>query len=155
MFNFYKSTYNPVGLSGTVGGAISSVPLSGYLNELFAHVDAPPSGIEPVYQYRKIHIVNEFVTTSTYTKVWLDEVDHTDQLSIALEPSGSSQSSSPTTAPSGISTWYSPSNYVEGISIGTLVSSAHTGLWIRQTLTGIVEEDPFATCRICVGGIIA
>jgi len=155
MFTFYKSTYNPIGLTGIVGGAITSTTLSGYLNELFAHVTSPPSGTVPTYQYRKIYITNDFETTSTYTRVWLEDQDHVGQIYLALDSSDSSTTTSPTGAPAGISGWDNPSNYVEGLELGTLAAGSHTGIWLKQELSNIIEEDPFATCSICVGGIIA
>jgi hypothetical protein len=155
MYGFYKSTSNPVGLSGTVGGAITTYRLSGYLGELFAPVTAPPEGISGAFQYRKLHVKNEFSTTSTYTRVWIDQADHVDQISLAIENVSESSSTSPLTAPTGLSVWYSPTNYVDGLEIGTLTANAATGLWLRQELSGVLEEDPFATFRVCVGGIIA
>lgn len=154
MFSFYKPTYNPNHLTGTVGGSISVEPLSGYLDELFAHVSSPPSGIEGVYQYRKLFVVNAYAGTSTYTRVWLDQLDHPEQIAISLEASAGDSIANATTAPSGITTWYTPTNYVDGVQIGTLTYAEGTGMWVRQYLTGVIEEDPFATCRIYVGGVI-
>lgn len=155
MYGFYKPADNPAGLSGTVGGARSAYRLSGYLGELFAPVTAPPEGVSGAFQYRKLYVRNEFSTTSTYTRVWIDQADHEDQISLAIENVYQSSSTSPLTAPTGLSVWHSPTNYVNGLEIGTLTANAATGIWLRQELSGVLEEDPFATFRVCVGGIIA
>lgn len=154
MYTFYKPSNNPAGLSGSVGGSISSTQLNGQLGELFAHVEGPPEGVSGVYQYRKVFVKNEYASISTYTKAWFDQADHIDQISMALELSGSETVSSPLVSPTGIGVWSTPTNYVDGLSLDTLSISQSTGLWIRQYLTGISEEDPFATCRLYVGGII-
>lgn len=154
MYTFYHPQSSPQNLTGQVGGAISSVIFSGYLNELFFHVAAPPSGIDPVYQYRKLFIKNEFLASSTETRIWIDAIDHSDQISIGFT-SGSNNLTitNPSTEPTGV-TWSEPTTYADGILIGTLTVSSSTGLWLRQTLSNIVEEDPFATFRLYVGGIV-
>lgn len=154
-FQIYKSEYNPSDLTGQVGGNIGSEILSGYINELFQHVSSPPSGLATTsYQYRKVFVKNAYTSTSTNTRVWVDAIEHVDQISLAGSTGISDIGATSTGEPIGISGWVSPSNYAEGISIGTLTSNASTGVWIRQALSGVSTPDPYATFRIYVGGIV-
>lgn len=149
----YLPEYNPRNLTGTVGGAISSTQFSGYVNELFYHVSAAPSGSESgSYQYRKLYIKNTDSDIYYGTKVWLSSVEHVDQISLYLA-SGLDTTTAATVAPSGLTgSWLSPSNYSDGIAMGDLRVGGYTGVWIRQYLSGISEEDPYATFRLRVGG---
>lgn len=152
MFDFFQSQNNPTGLAGTVGGGISTTGVSGYLNEVFADVTALPAQVsEVLYQYRKVFVTNNYNSPLSGVKFWLDAVEHPDQVYIALA-SGDDTTSSPTTAPSGI-TFTAPNNYAQGISIGDMELGASTGVWIRQGLSGIVDPDPYATFRIYFGGL--
>lgn len=155
MYNFYKPQYNPQNLTGVVGGAITSVAFSGYLNELFYHVAAPPSGASGFFQYRKLYIKNEFLTSSTETRVWIDAIDHSEQVYISLSSGINDTISTPSIEPSGIIEWLTPTDYAEGLELGTLNINSYTGIWLKQTLSGIQEEDPFATFRLYVGGIVS
>jgi len=155
MFKLYKSEYNPSNLTGQVGGGIGNDLLSGYIGELFYHVAVPPSGIDiTAYQYRKVFVYNGHDTSSTYTRVWIDSLEHTDQISIANSATLSDLSVSSTGAPTAASGWVLPTNYAEGTYLGTLAPNAYTGFWIRQSLSGINNPDPYATFRIYVGGIV-
>ena len=154
-YTIYKSEYNPSNLTGQVGGSIGSEILSGYINELFQHVASPPSGLSTTsYQYRKVFIKNTYASTSTNTRVWLDAIEHPDQISLSKATGASDLSTSSTGAPVGAYSWMSPSNYAEGVSLGTLTSNAHSGVWIRQALSGVSTPDPYATFRLYIGGIV-
>lgn len=154
-YRVYKSEYNPSNLTGQVGGDISSQILSGYINELFQHVSSPPSGISTTaYQYRKVFIKNTYSNVSTNTRVWFDAVEHETQIALANSTGMTDIGSSSTGQPIGISGWTSPSNYAEGVSIGTLSPNAYTGVWIRQALSGVSSPDPYATFRLYIGGIV-
>lgn len=153
-FKVYHSQYNSSSLTGQVGGGISSSLLSGYLSELFYHVEAPPSGTTDVfYQYRKVFIKNTYSTTSDQTKVWLDALEHPEQISIALSASMSDSSTTPTGQPAGVTGWLNPTTYATGLSIGSLTPNAYTGIWIREALSGISTADPYSSFRLVVGGI--
>lgn len=155
MFIFYKSSLNPSNTTGEVGGNISSSELSGYLGELFPRVDAPPVESTGEYaQYRKIFIKNTYESSSLNTRIWLDAEQHRGQISLASTSGASYSIANGLTEPSGISPWTNGRNYAEGLEIGTLASNSSTGVWIRQTLSNITEEDPFASVRIYIGGII-
>lgn len=151
-FTAYLPEYNPSNLTGTVGGTISSTQFSGYVNELFYHVSTPPSGAESgFFQYRKLYIKNVSAFNYIGCRVWVDSVEHPEQIKIQLA-SGLDTTTNPITAPTLSGTWESPSNYAEGISLGTLNINNSTGIWIRQELSGISEEDPYATFRLSCGG---
>lgn len=151
-FLAYLPEYNPSNLTGTVGGSISATQFSGYVNELFYHVSTPPSGAESgFFQYRKLYLKNVSSSNFLDCRVWLDSVEHPEQIKIQLA-SGLDTSSTPITAPNITGTWESPSNYSEGISLGNLTINNYTGIWIRQYLSGISEEDPYATFRLSCGG---
>lgn len=155
MYKLYKPEYNPNALTGTVGGNIGSQILSGYVGELFYHVSSPPSGVnDTVYQYRKVFIKNNYSKSSTFTRVWIDSIEHEEQISIATSSSLSDTASSPTGTPAGVSNWVSPSSFAEGLNLGTIPSNTYTGIWIRQSLSGISNPDPYATFRLYVGGVI-
>jgi hypothetical protein len=149
----YLPEYNPLNLTGTVGGSISATQFSGYVNELFYHVNTAPTGSDSgSYQYRKIFIKNEDTSIYYGTKAWLASVEHADQITIQLA-SGLDTTTAATIAPVNVTgEWLSPSSYSDGILLGDLTVNSSTGLWIRQYLSGISEEDPYATFRLRVGG---
>lgn len=155
MFKVYKPENNPANLTGQVGGNISPYLVSGYLNEIFYHIDAPASGA-PVttVQYRKVFVKNTYSSTSTYTRVWIEAIEHEDQIYIANCTGLVDATTSPVTPPSGVSGWVAPSNYTEGLDLGTLNPNGHTGFWLQQYLSGISNPDPYATFRLRIGGIV-
>ena len=154
MFIFYKSEFNPTNLTGQVGGDITSVELSGYLGELFVHREAPPYESTGVYyQYRKIFVKNDYDVSLTDVKMWFDAEEHPGQISMAAQTGASYSIANGTIEPTGITVWSSPNNYSEGIDLGDLSAGAHTGVWLRQALTNISEDEPYASLRINIGGI--
>lgn len=154
-FSFYHAESNPTGLSGTVGGAVDlNLPMSGYLGELFCHVQAPPSGTEATfYQYRKLFVRNEGSTTARDISVWIPAQEHTDQLDLANEYETGQTSTSPVTAPDDVSGWNNPTNYLAGLPIGDLAPDSSTGFWLRQTLTEITISDPYVSFQLYAGGL--
>lgn len=155
MFTFYKSEYNPSTTGSVVGGNITTLPLSGYLGELFPRVDSPPEeSTGSAVQYRKIFVKNEYEFSSSNTRLWLDAEQHRGQIAIAIQTGVSNTIANGLATPTGISSWANPTNYSNGIEIGTLGSNTATGVWLRQTLTNITEPDPYASLRLYVGGIL-
>ncbi len=153
--SFYRPLSNATGLTGFVGGQISTGRLYGVLNELFAHVPSPPSGTIGVYnQYRKVYIKNEYVTPVINIVAWVEGAEHPEQLYLGLETSTSQEITGALIAPSGISGsgWYTTSGYGHGMPIGSMGPSAATGIWIKQELSGINYPDPYATFTLKVGG---
>lgn len=151
-FVLYISENNPEDLTGVVGGAITSTPLSGYVSELFYHVSAPPSGLDdPSYQYRKIFVKNEFGSHTSEVRLWLDAVEHSGQVHVTT---GTSSDTSYVDTEPTVDDWHYPSNYSNGIALGDLAMGSSQSVWIRQTLSGITTPDPYATFRIVVGGLV-
>jgi hypothetical protein len=155
-FEVYKSEYNPSSLIGQVGGDIGTEVLSGYIDELFYTITATPEDTDiTTYQYRKLYIKNEYSTPSTNTRVWIDALEHEDQISLSLSTGFTGTISNPTgEEPVGATGWQLPTNYAEGIDIGTLPSNGYTGVWVRQSLSGISIPDPYATFRVYIGGLV-
>lgn len=152
-WEFYHTASNPTGLTSTIGGTISTSLVQGTLGELFSYVNAPPSGTDlSQNQYRKIHIKNSSAVTLTGVRLWLDAIEHTDQVHMGLEVTGGQDTTNATTAPGSVS-FSQPVTYNTGIFLGTFVAGYHTGVWLRQTLSGIHEPDPYATFRVNVGGV--
>lgn len=154
MYHFFKPEYNPNNLTGQIGGNISPTVLSGYLGELFVHDDAPPSGTDlNTYQYRKVFIKNSYGSTSLSTRVWVDALEHNEQIALAT---GGALANTTTGAvePAGVTNWSYASNYIEGLNLGTIANNGYTGIWIRQELTNITTPDPYATFRLVVGGLV-
>lgn len=154
-WGLYNTTYNPTGLVGTVGGAADTGSLVvGTVRELFSHVYSAPSGVgDPHYQYRKVHVQNLSNESYENVRIWLDAVEHEDQISVGFEKSWNSTVSSPTTEPSEVD-WSSAGSYVSGQEAsGVFSPGAVTGVWIRQKLENIQESDPYSSFRIVVGGL--
>ena len=153
MYKFYLPEYNSAYLTGQIGGDITATLYTGYIGELLATItNAPTGNVSGIYQYRKLFIKNEYSSTTTSTRVWIDSVEHSGQVSIALA-SGIDYISNSDEAPT-ISGWSTATNWSDGIEIGTMPSNSYTGIWIREYLSGISQSDPYATFRIGVGGLI-
>jgi hypothetical protein len=154
-FSFYLPESNPSTTGSQIGGAITSSPLSGYLGELFPRIEAPPVNSSLSFvQYRKIFVKNEYNFGSANTRLWLDAEQHRGQIAVAVQTGVSDTIANALAVPSGISDWASPTNYSNGLEIGTLGSNSYTGVWVRQTLTDISEPDPYASLRLYIGGLL-
>ncbi len=155
---FYKPLYNPASaMTGQVGGAISTGRFHGVLGELFYHVAAPPSGVDEVaHQYRKVFIKNTYLTTITNVGVWIEATEHPEQLQVASETSPNQIILSPTGEPSGVSgsSWIQASGYRSALPVGSLAPAAVTGIWIRQSLSGIEQPDPYVFATLYVAGLV-
>jgi hypothetical protein len=153
-FRFYKSEYNPTGLTGLVGGDITVDELSGYLGELFAYQYAYPSEVTgAVVQYRKIFVKNTYVVVSYDTRLWFDAQHVSGQMAVALQTGGPGTGAVNST-PSGLSGWSYPENYTGGFRLGDLSDNATAAVWLRQTLVNIETPSPYTSLRIYVGGIV-
>jgi len=153
-FRFYKSEHNPTGLTGLVGGNISSDELSGYLGELFAYQYAYPSDVTgAVLQYRKIYIKNTYGIVSYDTRLWFDAQHVSGQMAVALETGGAGLGVV-NSAPAGLSGWAYPESYTGGFRLGDLNNGATAAVWLRQTLANIETPNPYTSLRIYVGGIV-
>lgn len=155
MYQIYHAQLNPANLVDEVGGAISSSLVSGYVGELFQYISAPPSGSETSeYQYRKVFIKNTYAGISSQTRVWIEALEHSGQVHIALATSSVETTEDGTTAPPYVTGWVDPQNYSEGLDLGTISPGSSKGIWLKQTLSGVSEADPYVSFRISVGGIL-
>ena len=83
--------------------------------------------------------------------MWLDSIEHDDQIAIGIEVTGGQDAPNANTLPTSV-IFSQPTTYNTGVSLGTLAASFHTGIWLRQTLSGIHEPDPYASFRVNIGG---
>lgn len=151
MYKLYIPEHNPNNVTGQVGGAISETLVSGYVDEVFPHVAAPPSGqTDPFIQYRKVFIKNEYESDSSNTRIWVEGAEHLDQIEVGLGTS-SDVIVNGTTAPS-VSLWRSPTSYSNGLEIGALSKNSSVGVWLKQSLSGVINPDPYVSFRLYVGG---
>lgn len=154
MLNFYKPLYNPTGLTGLCGSSITTGTFNGVINEIFCHVSAPPSGsTNTFYQYRKVYVKNNFLTPITTVGIYVDAIEHPEQIHLGVETGANQMCSSPTGAPTGV-TFSSYTGYQTSLQIGALAAATYTGIWIRQTLSGITQSDPYATFRLYAAGVV-
>jgi hypothetical protein len=152
---FYKPT-NPAqnSLTGHVGSGISTGRFVGTINEIFAHVPAPPSGTDNVfYQYRKVYIKNTYLTTVAGVGAWIEAGEHPEQLDVGLETTANQFITSPTGAPTSIN-WIHATGYRSALQIGSLAPSASSGIWIRQTLSGIEQPDGYVAAILYSAGVV-
>ena len=129
-FRFYKSEFNPTGVTGLVGGSITSTELSGYLGELFAYQYANPVEVTgSVVQYRKVFVKNTYGTVSYDTRLWFDAEHVSGQMEVGLQTGGPG-TGEVNVAPSGISGWAHPENYTGGFKLGTLNNGSSATIWL-------------------------
>jgi hypothetical protein len=153
-FRFYKSEYNPTGLTGEAGGGITTDELSGYLGELFAYQYAYPADTTGSrVQYRKIFVRNDYGRISEDTRLWFDAQHVSGQIAVALDVQVTGVGLV-NFAPSGLSGWSYPQNYTGGFKLGDLDHNEFAGVWLRQTLTNIEVANPYTSLRLYVGGIV-
>lgn len=151
-FKFYKPLQHPTGLTGTVGGGISTQLVSGYVGEVFAHASSPPSGTSEVFeQYRQVYIKNEYGHQLSNVRVYVVDAEHPEQISIGLASGLAQTTSSPTGAPDNV-TFVQGYSYQSGISLGTLTNNSYSGVWIKIALSGIHVSDPYASFTLKAGG---
>jgi hypothetical protein len=84
LFEFYEPVNNPTGLSGVVGGRISTKVLGNKIGDLFTQM--PVSSSNEVNQYRKIWIKQLDSAVYTNLSVSLANVEHSDQVSFWIPP---------------------------------------------------------------------
>jgi hypothetical protein len=165
-FRFYEAEFNPTGLSGTVGGGISTTELQPRLGSFFADMTIPE--VTTLYQFRKFYIKQTEPGTYQDIKVGLVNVEHSDQVTFFLDTGVSGYYDTAINAlsyPTGtfitgdgltnahFSGNYSSSIYYTG-SVGgeTTVSGEYFPVWIRQEIDSTETADSLASFAIQVIG---
>ena len=158
-FNFYEPEYNPTGLTGLVGGKISSTLLQHKLGYFIADMTIPDA--TTLYQFRKFYITQTEDGVFQDIKVSLTNVEHTDQISFFVDTGASAENDSapdpmsPSTYPTGaygalVSSNFSgdsdtPIYYTGSVNGETTVSGETFPVWIRQALDSNDTNDKLAS----------
>lgn len=149
-FAFYKPVSNPTGMSGTVGGAISSVELLPRQDTLFAPRDT--SEFVTVEQYRKFFIKQVYDATLTGVVVELVNVEYPDQISFNTTATLNDTTTSPTTAPDNV-VFSGNSTTAIGIS-GATVLDTTIPIWVKQEIEADSGDDSFVAFQIRIYGTL-
>ncbi|RMG74300.1 MAG: hypothetical protein D6710_01925 [Nitrospirae bacterium] len=143
-FKFYLPENHPRDLTSTVGGDISSVELKPRLDDLFFPMSSDPN--TDMYQYRKFFIKQ--VEPGAFTNVYLelDNVEHADQVSVALEIVPGDDATNALTVPGG----YSSASFTGNSTTPLFVTSAsdiglYFGFWVRQKIPAGAGDDPLSS----------
>jgi hypothetical protein len=149
-FKFYKPQYNPTGMSGTVGGAISTSELLPRKDALFSPRET--SELISVEQYRKVYAKQVYAVTLTGVTVQLSNTDYTGHISFGVSTGTNDTSSSPGTAPAGVSF---TGNYLNSITVaGTTTSGSVIPIWIKQQIAANSGDDDFVSFQLRILGTI-
>ena len=142
-----------------VGGAISSpeTQFSGTLGELFASSTSGFVGTPAVTRYMKVFLKNTGDEISDLS-VFLQNVEYTDQLSIAFEASAGDTTTNALTMPSG----YVSGDFTTPIGLANAISPASTtlapnatvALWIKLSVPSGLTADSSATAVLSVAGTV-
>lgn len=150
-FEFYKPVYNPTGLTGIVGGAISSEVLHPRKDALFASRDS--SSVASLEQYRKFFIKQVYATQLTGLVVELAYSEHADQIYFGIPTGDVNESiSSPTVSPTGVALTgtYSGNIPITGITnLGSVIP-----IWIKQVIPADSGDDDFVTFQLRIIGTV-
>lgn len=149
-FRFYKPVYNPTGMSGMVGGAISTTELLPRLDYLFAPRECSDS--IDVVQYRKLWIKQVYDATMTGLTIQLVNLDYPEQIYFNTTTGTNDTTASPGTAPDGVS--FTGSYLVDIALTGTTVSGSTIPIWIQQTISADSGDDDFVAFQIRILGTI-
>lgn len=154
-FSFYEPEFNPTGLSGTVGGYISSTELEPKLGYLF--VDVPTPELSDSIQFRKVYIKQEGQGTFQDVNFNIVNIEHTGQIHFVTgQADGSDSSESPVSYPTGAYGQLSTSNFSGNVDtpiyIGNTSQNEEFSVWIRQTIPAGSTGDPLATFSFKVKG---
>ena len=161
-FRFYLPLNSPTGLSGVVGGAISTNRLENALGALFA--DMPVSASEDLHQYRKIFAQQDRDGTFTNVSIELANVEHDDQVFFDVYPIDpvdavlqDDTAVDAITPPTGLSgAGYFTGDYETAIAIpGNTTIGDSVAIWLKQVVPQSTADDPLAsfTLRITANRI--
>ena len=146
-WKFYLPENHPTGLSGVVGGGISTDEALNDPSAIFAHL--PTSEVSEVSQYRKLFAKQTAVGTFENLVLELANVEYPDQISFAVTGmSGdiTGQSSDPQVLPAGYTTGMftgDADNSIVGLASSTL--GDYIGVWIKQTIPADSTNDDLAS----------
>lgn len=146
-WKFYLPENHPTGLSGTVGGGISTVEAINDPRAIFAHL--PTSDVSEVTQYRKLFAKQ--IATGSFENMIIElaNVEYPDQISFAITGmSGdlTGVSTDPQLIPDGYTTGMFSGN--SDFAITGLNSSEfgdYVGIWIRQAIPADSDNDDLAS----------
>lgn len=149
-WTFYKPVSNPTGVSGTVGGVISTTELLPRKDTLFSPRET--SALIDVNQYRKVFAKQVYSGTFTGVTVQLVNVEYTGQVSFGISTDSSDSISSATVAPSGIDF---SGNVTTPITLtGTTTLGSLIPIWVKQTISANSEDDSFVVFQLQVLGTL-
>lgn len=150
-FKFYLPQYNPTGLSGTVGGEISTNELKPYVNLLFAPM--PSYDSVQTNQYRKVWIrqVESGVFNNLYVE--LANVEYTGQVFfVATGESTNETSTSPLSPPNSFSGLGIFSGDHDTFLYLASESTQYSNfpIWLKQTIPSGAGSDNLASFSLKV-----
>lgn len=149
-FTFYKPEYNPTGMSGTVGGSISTNQLLPRKDTLFCSRET--SELISVTQYRKVFAKQTYNGTLSGVRVELANVEYSGQISFGITTTSGDSIASPTVAPTSVSI---TGNYAHAIALtGSYTQNSVVPIWIKQTIAADTEDDDFVSFQLRIIGTI-
>ena len=146
-WKFYLPQSHPTGLSGVIGGSISTDEALNDPSSIFAHL--PTSELKDVTQYRKLFAKQ--IATGAFENITLElaNVEYPAQISFAVTGTSgdiTGQSSDPKVLPDGYTTGMFSGN--SSVPLTGLTSSAfgdYIGIWIKQTIPADSDNDDLAS----------
>jgi len=136
-FKFYEPIANPTGLSGEVGGWISSTELQPKLGYLFVDIATPELSTQR--QFRKVWIKQEGLGTFEDVSLNIVNIEHTGQIDFVTgSPLSTDFASSPLDYPTGDYGALVDANFSGNVDsamyIGGTTQNDLVPVWIRQTI---------------------
>jgi len=149
-FRFYESNFNPTGLSGVVGGAISNNELQPQLNAVFTNIAVSETVTQT--QYRKIFVKQVLTGSFTGVSIELANVEHTGQVSFDIPTGQTDTATNPLSVPASLSAGNAFSGNFNTSILAANSSTIDTTIpiWMKQTLAPDIGDDSSATFSIRV-----
>lgn len=161
--NLYEPSFLAASDGDPVGGAIDTGlnPINGIVDEIFFTSSSKPVGQGANVRYSKLFARNDNITaTISDMRVYIDALEHSGQIEIALEQSagiaildGSQLIVGPKTAPI-VGSFTAPTNYAGGLTIGAdglMGPLKKQGIWIKQSISENIGTDVSAFVDITFG----
>lgn len=146
-WKFYLPESHPTGLSGVVGGAISTQEVQSNLDSVFAHMEG--NELSDVTQYRKLFAKQ--VESGSFENVLIEvaNVEYPTHISFAVTGiSGdvTGQSSDPDTLPDGYTVNMFSGDYSQSLTgLATSNYGDYIGIWVKETIPANSEYDELAS----------